>query len=87
MLRAVTTFVLENFQKEVSMLFYAIEMSFQRVEDAHSGAVTITLCRYENLLPDRKKLGDVLLQKCNDDVKHVVHIRLKGLEACIIRWM
>ena len=66
----------DNFQHHMAMHFYANGASFQRIEECHLEIAVAILRTDPNLLPNRKKLASVLLDKCYTDIKVRVDDRL-----------
>ena len=67
----------------MAMHFYATGASFQRIEDCHLESDVAVLRPDPNLLPNRKKLASVLLNKCYTDIKGRVDDRLAKAVICI----
>ena len=63
-------------QHHMAMHFYATGASFQHIEDCHLESAVAVLRPDPNLLPNRKRLESMLLDKCYTDIKGWVDDRL-----------
>jgi hypothetical protein len=72
-----------KFQKHMAIHYYATGTSFQRVEDLHLKNVIYALRPNKSLLPSRKQLGSILLDKCHAEVLSKVDLRLSGATVCL----
>ena len=73
----------DKFQHHMAMHFYASGASFQRIEDCHLESAVAVLRPDSNLLPNRKKLASVLIDKCYTDIKGWVGYCLSKAVVCI----
>ena len=83
LLPSVTSKQKDKFQHRMSIHLYATGESFQRIEDCHLGSAVAVLRPDPNLLPNRKKLASMLLDKCYTDIKGRVDDRLAKVVVCI----
>jgi Protein of unknown function (DUF 659) len=67
-------------EQELAMHFYITATFFSRVEEEHL-LKAFRICRPDVVLPDRKKLGELLLQKCHSHVKSLVDKKLEKVQA------
>ena len=72
----------------MAMHFYVTGALFQRIERCHLESAVAVLRPNLNLLPNRKKLASVLLNKCYTGIKGQVDDRLAKAVVCITtyRW-
>ncbi|KAH8951921.1 hypothetical protein BDL97_09G056800 [Sphagnum fallax] len=73
-----------QFQKHITMHYYATGSSFQRVEDVHLITAIKTLRPDDGLLPNRRQLATSLLDACHKDVKTKVAKGMIGATSCLI---
>ena len=83
LLSSVTLKQKDNLQHHMAMHFYATGASFQRIEYCHLESAVAVLRPDPNLLPNRKKLASMLLDKCYTDIKGWVDDRLEKAVVCI----
>jgi hypothetical protein len=71
-----------QFQEAMALHYYVSGTAFQRIEDRNL-AKAISILRPDAHLPDRKKLGGDLLDKCYMTMKKQIDTYLKSSSSCV----
>lgn len=82
-LSKISYFEKQEFQKKMSMHYFAIDISFQRIKDIYLVQTVKILRLDDGLLPTRKQLATSLLDKCHEDLKEKIDVRMKGSVTCL----